>query len=332
MLFFWFSLALRSSQHMVEKQKVALIQGGLGAEKEVSLMSAHGVAKAFDNLGVSYTVLESDADLMQKLYRLKPDVAFLAVHGKYAEDGTLQGICEYLQIPYTGSGVLASALCMDKCFFKDYISQRGFPTPRYQNLDMSDKKPEEVEALIPFPLVVKPSREGSTLGISICKTREEFIPALKTALRYDIKILLEDYIAGKEVACSFLEGEMLTPVEIVPKKGFYDYNSKYQSKDTQYILPPGLTKDTIEQCNKILRQMIRTLPVGNYGRADLIIKNNSEPFIIEINTLPGLTEHSLLPKSAQYDGIDFNTLILKILKGAHLDYSFNKMSYDKKNF
>ena len=304
-------------------KKIALIQGGLGAEREVSLMSASGVAGAFDKLGVSYTILDLDAHLIDKLSRLKPDLAFLAVHGKYAEDGILQGICEYLKIPYTGSKWLASALCMDKCFFKDYIVQYGIPTPQYQNLNMKGKKLEEIKIDIPFPLVVKPSREGSTLGISICKVQKDLVPALKKALQYDTKILIEKYIEGMELACSFLEEKNLTPVEIVPEKGFYDYKSKYQSKNTKYILPPRLGQNIIKRCDKIVRQITSILPIGNYGRIDFIIKNNIKPMVIEVNTLPGLTEHSLLPKSAKYDGISFNTLILKILKGANLDYSFN---------
>ena len=315
---------------MVSRKKVALIQGGLGTERAVSFMSAEVVAKAFDKLGISYTVVESDAYLINKLSDLKPDLAFLAVHGKYAEDGTLQGICEYLKIPYTGSGLLASTLCMDKCFFKDYVFRHGIPTPQYQNLNMENEKPEEVEVNIPFPLVVKPSREGSTVGISICKVQRELVPALKKALQYDTKILIESYVEGMELACSFLEGQDLTPVEIVPAEGFYDYRSKYESNSTQYILPPRLKKNVIEQCSKIMHQITSILPFGNYGRADFIVKGNIQPMIIEVNTLPGLTEHSLLPKSAKYDGIDFNTLILKILKGADLDYSFNESSDGKK--
>ena len=303
-------------------KKVALIQGGLGAEREISLMSAKSVAKAFDELNISYTLIESDMNLTQNLKKLNPDCAFLAVHGKYAEDGTLQGICEYLKIPYTGSGILASALCMDKCFFKDYIFKHGIPTPDYQNLNLENQKPEEVEINIPFPLVIKPSREGSTLGISICKKKQELVPALKKALQYDKKILVESYIEGMELAGSLLNEKALTPVEIVPKTGFYDYISKYQSEETQYILPPRLDKEVLKQCKEIMCQTAHISQIRAYCRLDFIIKNNTSPLVLEMNTLPGLTTHSLLPKSAQYDGINFNTLVLKILQGARLDYVF----------
>lgn len=302
-------------------KKVALLQGGLGAEKEVSLVSAQAVAKAFQALNIPYTIVESDNHIVQTLSELKPDCAFLATHGKYAEDGTLQGICEYLKIPYTGSGVLASAICMDKCFFKNYISQHNIPTPDYQNLHLENQKPQEVTVNIPYPFVVKPSREGSTIGISICNKKEELVPALKKALQYDTKILVESYIKGMELAVSFLLGKMLTPVEIVPKNNFYDYESKYESNETQYILPPRLEKKIIEECKSLALQIADISCVRTYGRVDFIIQQNTTPLMIEMNTLPGLTTHSLLPKSAQYDGIDFNTLILNILKEAKLDYT-----------
>ena len=301
-------------------KKVALIQGGLGAEREISLMSAKSVAKAFDEMNIPYTLIESDMDLTKKLKQLNPDCAFLAVHGQYAEDGTLQGICEYLKIPYTGSGILASTLCMDKCFFKDYISRYGIPTPDYQNLNLENQNPQEVEINIPLPVVIKPSREGSTLGISICKKKEELVPALKKALQYDKKILVESYIEGMEVAVSLLTEKTLTPVEIVPKDGFYDYTNKYQSEETKYILPPRLDEKIIKQCKEIVCQTAHLSHIRTYCRLDFIIKNKTSPLVLEMNTLPGLTTHSLLPKSAQHDGINFNMLVLKILQGARLDY------------
>lgn len=301
---------------------VALVQGGLGAEREISLMSSKTVAKALDEMNISYKIIESDMNVAKNLSKLNPDCALLAVHGKYAEDGTLQGICEYLKIPYTGSGVLASSLCMDKCFFKDYISKHGIPTPDYQNLNLENQQPQEAEINIPLPLTIKPSREGSTLGISICKKKQELLPALKKALQYDKKILVESYIEGMELAGSLIEGKALTPVEIVPKSGFYDYKSKYKSEQTKYILPPRLEEEIIQQCKEIVCQTARISYIRTYCRADFIIKDHTSPLMLEMNTLPGLTTHSLLPKSAQHDGINFNTLVLKILQGARLDYVF----------
>ena len=283
-------------------------------------MSAKAVATAFDELGLSYEIVSADLQLINTLSALKPARAFLAGHGKYAEDGTLQGICEYLKIPYTASGVLSSALCMDKCFFKDYISLHKIPTPPYQILNMKNQDPKKVKPHIPLPFVVKPSREGSTVGISVCKKENERLPALQKALKHDTKILVEAYIEGTEVAVSILKDKALTPVEIVPESGFYDYESKYRSSKTQYILPPRLNQAVIEQCKKIALQTARLARVGTYCRVDFLIKNNTTPLMTEINTLPGLTNHSLLPKSAEHDGISFNELILQILQDANLDY------------
>ena len=304
-------------------KKVALIQDGLGAEREISLMSAQAVAKAFDEINIPYEIISAGVNVAKNLSDLKPDCAFLAVHGKYAEDGILQGICEYLKIPYTGSGVLASALCMDKCFFKDYISRHGIPTPRYQNLNLKDQNPQKPKVSIPLPLVVKPSREGSSFGIGVCTKKREFMPALKKALQYDSKALVESYIQGRELAVSVMGSRALTPVEIVPQDDFYNYHSKYQSGKTKYIIPPRLDKKVIEQCKKWALKASRILHTHSYCRADFIVQNDTVPLMTEMNTLPGLTNHSLLPKSAQYDGIDFNTLILTILRGANLDYEFN---------
>ena len=155
-----------------KKKTIALVQGGLGAENEISLMSARAVSQAFKELNIHYATIFADKNLLKKLSVLKPDMAFLAVHGKYAEDGTLQGIFEYLKIPYTGSGVLASTLCMDKCFFKDYIKKWNIPTPRYQNLNLEKQSEKEAQITLPLPFVIKPAREGSTLGIGICKKKE----------------------------------------------------------------------------------------------------------------------------------------------------------------
>lgn len=300
-------------------KQVALIQGGLGSEREVSLLSATAISTAFTQLNIPYTIIESDIHIATNLSQLKPDCAFLATHGKYAEDGTLQGICEYLKIPYTGSGILASAICMDKYFFKNYISKYKILTPDYQLFNFDHQTLKQVVIDIDFPVVIKPATQGSTIGISICKKKSELMPALKKALQYDKKILVEKYIEGMELSVSFLINKVLTPVEIIPKYGFYDYESKYLSTQTNYIIPPQLDKKIIEQCKNITQQIIPILNIKTYCRADFIIQNNMTPLILEVNTLPGLTTHSLLPKSAKYDGIDFNQLILKILQDANLN-------------
>ncbi len=302
-------------------KQVALIQGGLGAERKISLLSGKAIACALSELNIPYYVIDADQYLPKKLSELKPDVAFLAVHGKYAEDGILQSLCEYLKIPYTGSGVLASCVCMDKCFFKDVMKHYHIPTPEYQRWNL---KGRSLNHITPppeshFPLVVKPSREGSSLGISICHTAKDFLPAIEVALVYDTQILLESYIKGPELAVSFLGGQVLTPIEIVPKSGFYDYTHKYTPGHTKYILPPRVSDNVISQCKAHILFMINVLKIRGICRADFIVKNNI-PLMTEINTLPGLTATSLLPQSAEYEGISFNQVVQILLKNATLDY------------
>ena len=306
-------------------EKIALIQGGLGAERKISCLSGQAVARVLDNLQVSYEIVEADDHLPEKLLVLKPSAAFLAVHGQYAEDGTIQGLCEYLKIPYTGSGVLSSAACMNKCFFKDLITQYRIPTPDYQNWDLKNRDVANISppANSCFPLVVKPAREGSSLGISICHTPANFQSAVEKAIQHDTKIVLESYVQGQELALSFLNGQFLTPIEIKPKSGFYDYKHKYTVGQTEYILPPRVSSDVVEQCKKNALKVIQLLRVHSYCRADFIVKDNI-PLMTEINTLPGLTASSLFPKSAAYDGINFPTLIQTILQGASLEYEKNR--------
>ena len=243
---------------MGQIKKVVLIQGGLGAEKQVSYLSARAVGKALKALSIPYQLMEADKSLPQNLITFKPDIAFLAVHGQYAEDGSLQGLLEYLKIPYTGSGISASAICMDKCLFKTLISHLPVTTPNYQNFILNNEQGTEnkenffnlhfitpfmgekkilsqivSKIQIPLPFVVKPSREGSTLGITICNNEKDIEPALKKALKHDTKILVEQYIKGQEVALAFVENRFFTALEIAPHGGFYDYKSKYESQDTK---------------------------------------------------------------------------------------------------
>ena len=293
----------------------------MGAEKDISLISGQAVIRVLKNLGLACRPLEAGPDLPRQLQEYNPDAAFLAVHGKYAEDGIVQGLCEYLKIPYTGSGVLASSVCMDKCFLKDLFTLYHIKTPPYQNWKIKEESPDAIT--LPedrtLPLVVKPSREGSSLGISICHTEEEFAKAIQKARQYDTDLVIESYIKGQELALSFLNGQFLTPVEIAPKTGFYDYKNKYTTGATEYILPPRVPASVIKQCQKNTQHIIQALSIRTYCRADFIIQDNTA-WMMEINTLPGLTPHSLLPKSAKHDGIDFKTVILTILKGAGLDY------------
>ena len=296
--------------------KIALIQGGLGPEREISLMSAKAVAKAFDKLGYKYFTVTADQNLFQSLYSKKPDLAFLAVHGLYGEDGLVQSICEFLKVPYTGSGVLASSLCMDKIALKKLLQKYKIPTPNFESIQSKQKTKK-----ISYPAVVKSSHGGSSLGTYIVQKRKDLLPAIKKAEQIGTPVFIEDYIKGtKEVAVSFLDGKILTPVEIKPKGKFYDYKRKYTKGKSFYYTPPKLDPFVIAKIKSLAKKVFQIANARSYARADFLVEKKQTPWLLEVNTLPGLTEQSLLPKSAKYDGINFIELIEIITQSAQTDY------------
>ena len=297
-------------------KKIALVQGGLGPEKEISLMSAKAVAKAFDKLNYKYFTVTADHKLAQTLHSEKPDLAFLAVHGLYGEDGLVQSICEFLKVPYTGSGVLASSLCMDKIALKKLMEKHKVPLPSFEIIDNNWKAKK-----ISYPVVVKSSHGGSSLGTYIVKNKKELLPAIKKAEQIGTSIFIEEYMKEtKEVAVSFLNGKVLTPIEIKPKGKFYDYKRKYTKGQSLYYTPPKLDLFVIEKIKSIAKKVFQIANVHSYARADFLVEKKQIPWLLEINTLPGLTEQSLLPKSAKYEGIDFIELIETITQSAQTDY------------
>lgn len=305
----------------VQNKKIALIAGGMGAEREVSLVTGQAFAKALDELGASYTWIDAGADLPAQLQNLKPDVALLALHGKYAEDGTVQGLCEYLKIPYSGSGVMSSALCMNKYFTKQILMFHQIPTARFKMFFVGQDQAEGFNPDLGWPVVVKPSREGSTVGISIVKNPGDLLAAINLAAQYDREILIEEFIEGTEITVPVFDGRALTPIEISPKQGFYDYQNKYTAGSTEYILPPRLDSNLIVKAQKFALQAHEALQCRTYSRVDFRISKKGVPYVLEINTLPGCTSTSLLPKAAAHDGILFTSVIKKLVLSASLDYA-----------
>jgi len=304
------------------KKRVALISGGMGAEHAVSLVTGKAFAEALTELGYPFELIEAGPDLPEQLMKHRPDVALLALHGKYGEDGTVQGICEYLKIPYSGSGVMASALCMNKYFTKQILRFHKIPTPDFDMFFAERESASDVlKRNLRFPLVVKPSREGSTVGISICRSKEELPAALREAQKYDSEIVLEDFIPGMELTIPILGDQALTPIEIVPKQGFYDYKNKYTAGNTEYILPPRLPEATTAICKDWALKSHMACQARVYSRVDLRITEAGLPYVIELNTLPGCTPTSLLPKAAAHDGIPFTKLIEVLVEEARLDYA-----------
>ncbi len=301
----------------MRSKNIALVQGGQGPEADVSLISAKAVAKALDQLGYKYFTALANEKLPQALISKKPDLVFLAVHGVYAEDGLIQSLCEYLKIPYTGSGVLTSSLCMDKIFLKQFVLKHKISIPDFHVLDAK----WNFKKTLSYPVVVKSSHGGSSIGTSIVKEEKELMPAVKKAKQLGAKVFIEEYMDDcKEIAVSFLDGQILTPIEIQPKGGFYDYKRKYVKGESAYFVPPRAAPFVMEKIKSMAQKVFQITNVRAYARADFLLQKDNTPWLLEVNTLPGLTESSLLPKSAHYDGITFPRLIQKIIQMADTDY------------
>ena len=300
------------------QMKIALIFGGLGLESSVSALSAEAVSQALDQLGHSHFKAPVDEGLSELLISKKPDLAFISAHGTYGEDGLPQALCEILKIPYTGSGVLASALCMDKVFVKKFFLKNKFPSPSFQLVD-SSFRPEKLSS---FPVVVKASHGGSSLGTHIVERASDLPSALQKAKEIGREVFIEEYIPNsKEIAISLLEDKILSPVEIEPKGDFYDYRSKYTQGASLFFIPARVDPFVLERMKSLAREVFQAVGVRGYARADFLLRDGKSPFLLEINSLPGLTPHSLLPKAAQKDGIEFHRLIEKIIQMAQRDYS-----------
>ena len=301
------------------------MMGGLSREREISLKTGKAILKALTEKGYPAMAIDVGEDIAEKLVREKIECAFLALHGRFGEDGTIQGMLELMRIPYTGSGVLASALAMHKIMAKKFFLYEKIPTPRFEVFQREEiKKGLQKKSSLPLPLVVKPAREGSTIGVSIVQKEEELAPALKKAVEYDEEILIEEFMKGKEITVGILEDIPLPIIEIVPRSGFYDFHSKYTKGETQYILPARISREKYLYAQEISLKAFQTLGCSGEARVDLMTDENENPFVIDINTMPGMTETSLLPKAASYAGIPFEDLVERILLGASLKIESGK--------
>jgi D-alanine-D-alanine ligase len=295
------------------------MMGGLSREREISLKTGKAILKALTEKGYTVTSIDVGNDIAEKMVKEKVECAFLALHGRFGEDGTIQGMLELMRIPYTGSGVLASALAMHKIMSKKIFLCEKIPTPRFEVFQREEiKKDLPKRFSLPLPVVVKPAREGSTIGISIVWKDEDLGPALKQAGKYDEEILVEEFMKGKEITVGILDNIPLPVVEIVPKSGFYDYYSKYTKGETQYILPARIPREKYLHAQEISLGAFQKLGCSGVARVDLMTDENEDPFVIDVNTMPGMTETSLLPKAANYAGIPFEDLVERILLGASL--------------
>ncbi len=308
------------SRDELKQKRVGVLLGGLSAEREVSLNTGAAVARALRGLGLDVVEVDVGKDVAARLVAEKVDVAFIALHGRYGEDGCIQGLLESMFIPYTGSGVLASAVGMDKVLAKQIFVAHGIPTPAYCTFRTAEEARAAVDALpFPFPVVLKPSREGSSVGVHICKTREAYLAAVEDTSKFAGSLLVEQFVKGREVQCGVLDDEALGVIEVVPEREFYDYTAKYQSgSGTRYLFPAPLPADQYERVNQVSLDAHRSLGCSGGTRSDVIITESGDVYLLEINTLPGMTETSLLPKIAAGRGIDFPSLCERLLMGASL--------------
>ncbi|QDE92203.1 D-alanine--D-alanine ligase [Myxococcus xanthus] len=304
----------------LKQKRVGVLLGGMSAERDVSLRTGEAVSGALRGLGYDVVEIDVGRDLPARLAAEKVDVAWLAVHGRYGEDGCLQGLLESLFIPYTGSGVLASALGMDKVYAKQVFVAHGIPTPAYRSFRDAASALAAADSLpFPFPVVVKPSREGSSVGVHICKTRDAYEAAVMDAAKYAGTLLVEQFVKGREVQGGVLDDEALGVIEVRAAREFYDYDAKYKAgTGTQYLFPAPLPPDQYARVNAVCLAAHQALGCSGGSRSDVIVTDGGDVFLLETNTLPGMTASSLLPKIAAGRGIDFPALCERLLLGACL--------------
>lgn len=299
-------------------KRIVVLMGGLSAEREISLRTGHAVLRALQERGLDAVGLDAGRDLPARLADLAADVAFIALHGRYGEDGTVQGLLELLQIPYTGSGVLASSVAMNKLVTKQLLLHHGVATPDFAAYRNGDDLNAFLAARKGYPLVAKPAREGSTIGVSVVRDAQGLRAGIEEALRHDELVLVEEFIAGAEVTVGVLGDQPLPVIQVVPKGGFYDYQSKYTPGQTEYLLPAPLSEGVTRRLQAAALTACRALGCRGAARVDFMVRGE-ELFCLEVNTIPGMTETSLLPKAAGAVGIPFGDLVLRILADAGLN-------------
>jgi D-alanine-D-alanine ligase len=305
----------------VDFGKVAVLMGGHSAEREISLQSGTAVLKALRAAGIDAHGLDAaDRGLVAALANGGYARVFIALHGRGGEDGVMQGLLDVLELPYTGSGVLGSALAMDKLRTKQVWDSAGIPTPAFSVLhDAADL--DAVQDKVGFPAIVKPSREGSSIGISRVETEAGLQAAWQLALRYDTDVLVEQWIEGVEYTAGILAADVLPLIRLETPNTFYDYAAKYEADTTRYLIPCGLEPDREQQLREHAWAAFRATGASGWGRVDFLLDAAGQPWFIEVNTVPGLTDHSLVPMAAGAAGMDFVRLVCRIL-----ETTFNRQS------
>ena len=295
--------------------RVVVVYGGTSAEREVSLKSGAAVLASLQRQGIEAIGYDPKEGGLAGLEHLAPSAVFVALHGRGGEDGTFQGALELLGVPYTGSGVLASALGMDKQRTKQVWQAVGLPTP--ESIMLNEKADwSAVVNQLGLPMMVKPVHEGSTLGISIVKSQDELKAAYAAAAKFDARVMAERFIVGDEYTVALLGDDVLPAIRVEVPGGFYDYEAKYIANTTQYHLPCGLTQQDEQTLATLCKEAFLAVGCVGWGRIDVMRDEAGKFWLIEVNTVPGMTDHSLVPQAAAYAGIDFDRLVMRILQTA----------------
>ena len=293
--------------------KVAVLMGGKSAEREISLLSGNAVLKALTEQGVDAHEVDAGNDsVFHDLDAGNYERAFVVLHGRGGEDGTMQGLLEVMNIPYTGSGVMASSLCMDKLKTKQIWLASGLPTPDFHVLESEQDCQQAIESLA-LPLIIKPVLEGSSIGMSKVETESELLPAWKKAKACGGTIIAEKWVQGSEYTAAILDDQVLPMIKLETSHKFYDFDAKYESDNTQYICPCGLSEESEAGFAVLVKQAFDAVGAASWGRVDFIVDEHGQPWLIEVNTVPGMTSHSLVPMAAKQAGISFEQLVLRIL-------------------
>lgn len=306
-------MSARSASSPADFGHVAVVMGGVAAERDVSLKSGAAVLAALQRKGVDAVGIDLRGDVVQQLWNRGFDRVFNIVHGRGGEDGVLQGTLESLGIPYTGCGVLASALAMDKLRTKLCWMGAGIPTPRWMVLD-NEEDLARCSASLGFPVIVKPSAEGSSIGMSRAENLDDLAAAWRTASRYDCPVFAEQWIVGAEYTAAVLDGQPLPLIRLETPHTFYDFDAKYRANTTRYHCPSGLAPEAEQAMQVLAVRACRCVSVKGWARVDLLVDQAGQPSLIEVNTVPGMTDHSLVPMAAKAAGIEFDELVWRILE------------------
>ncbi len=299
--------------------KVAVLMGGLSAEREISLQSGNAVLTALQNKGVDAHAVDVGENIIAELDEGNYQRAFIALHGRGGEDGTMQGLLEIMKLPYTGSGVMASSLAMDKLKTKQIWQAMGLPTPDFTVID-SQQSCQQALATLGLPLIIKPVLEGSSIGMSKVEDKEEMIPAWQKAQQCGGTVIAERWIEGDEYTAAMLDDQVLPMIKLKTSHKFYDYDAKYETDDTQYICPCGLPGESESVLAELSKKAFDAVNGSAWGRVDFIVDEKNQPWLIEVNTVPGMTGHSLVPMAAKQAGLSFDDLVLRILATASCEF------------